>query len=504
MKTGLYATARNSKAWRVAAAVFLMLLVGTGTVLADMTIILKDGRKFVLPVKPGEIESIEFDAAGKSGSAAQPKGNGNSTSLAERAARKEGRVTGKVQGSIRAPAGTPAQRLAGGRVLRVGPGRTFTIPSQAAKAVRDNDVVEIDAGTYRADVAVWRANNLVLKAVGGRVHLDAAGRSAEGKATWVIKGRNTTVDGVEFSGSRVRDLNGAGIRLEGSGLTVRNSYFHDNEMGLLTGSNAESDIVIEYSEFARNTVDYHKTGRLGHNIYIGNVRSFTLRHSYIHDATIGHNVKSRAQTNKILYNRIMDGPTGGSSYLVDLSNGGRSYLVGNVFHQSPKNDNASLINFSAEGATNVDQRLFIINNTFVNDDVKGTFVQNRGPESATIKNNILVGPGMVVTGAAEISNNLLARSNAGGDVEAHLYGDDVAKAYGKASGNRLVRDAGLVDRQGFDYRLKKSSPAINTAGTPGIIDGFALTPTHVYVSPGKTAERKTVGSLDIGAYEFGG
>jgi hypothetical protein len=45
-------------------------------------------------------------------------------------------------------------------VLRVGPKRAYATPSAASRAVRDGDVVEIDAGVYDADVAVWRAHNL--------------------------------------------------------------------------------------------------------------------------------------------------------------------------------------------------------------------------------------------------------------------------------------------------------------------------------------------------------
>jgi hypothetical protein len=494
-------------------AALIALIVCLGPVSADMTITLKDGRRYVLPITPEDIEAIEFDGAAPPGApvpkpavkAPEPAARAEQKdSPAARAARKEGRLVGKSGTGDAGSQGSPLERLAAGRVLRVGPNRQYKSPGQAARDARDNDVVEIDAGLYRADVAVWSGNNLTIKAVGGRVHLDAAGRSAEGKATWVIRGRNATVEGIEFSGAHVPHLNGAGIRLEGASLTIRNCYFHDNEMGILTGHNAESDIVIEYSEFARNTVDYRKTGRLGHNIYVGNVRSFTLRHSYVHEATIGHNVKSRAKTNKILYNRIMDGPKGGSSYLVDLPIGGRSYIIGNIFHQSPKNDNKSLISYTAEGTGNTDQRLYVVNNTFVNDDHSGTFVQNRSDQPAIIRNNIMVGPGVVVSGPADVAHNLLARPGGDGDVNTLLFAGGKMPANSQANGNRLVEDAGLADRAAFDYHLTKTSPAINTAGPPGIVDGFPLTPGYEYVAPDKTVTRKAVGPLDIGAYEFGG
>ena len=164
-----------------------------------------------------------------------------------------------------------------GATLLVGPGRTNANPSDAAGAAQDGDVIEIDAGTYVGDVAIWWANNLTIRGVGGYAHLEANGQHAQGKAIWVIKGNNTTVENIEFSGATVADRNGAGIRQEGAGLTVRHCYFHDNENGILGGA---GDIVIEYSEFAKNGFG----DGYSHNMYISNAASFTLRHSYSHHA----------------------------------------------------------------------------------------------------------------------------------------------------------------------------------------------------------------------------
>jgi hypothetical protein len=219
--------------------------------------------------------------------------------------------------------GTAARKLAPGAVIRVGPGRELARPSAAAKIARDGDVIEIDAGNYDGDAASWTQNGLTIRGVGGRAHLRAAGAHAEGKAIWVIKGANTTIENVEFSGAVVGDGNGAGIRQEGAGLIVRNSFFHHNQNGILAGRNDASDIVIEHSEFASNGNGEGNT----HNIYIGEVRSFTLRYSSVHHAVVGHDVKSRALTNHIAYNRIMDENDGRSSYAIDLSNGGLGFVI---------------------------------------------------------------------------------------------------------------------------------------------------------------------------------
>src|SRR4051812_32321476 len=130
--------------------------------------------------------------------------------------------------------------------LVVGPRHELKTPSAAAKVARDGDVVEIEAGLYAGDAAIWFQNALTIRAVGGRVQLRADGAQAEGKGIWVIKGAGTVIEGVEFSGAKVADRNGAAIRLEGPGLTVRNSYFHGNQNGILTGRHLESDVLVEH------------------------------------------------------------------------------------------------------------------------------------------------------------------------------------------------------------------------------------------------------------------
>lgn len=356
-----------------------------------------------------------------------------------------------------------------GPVLSVGPTRPLLVPSWAARCAKDGDTVEIDAATYERDAAVWRASNLTLRGVGGRPHLEAAGAHAEGKAIWVIKGRNTTVENVEFSGATVPDGNGAAIRLEGRDLTVRRAYFHDNEMGILTGADAESHVLIEDSEFSRHGSD---DGR-NHNIYIGAVGRFTLRSSYVHHARIGHNVKSRARETFILYNRIMDEVDGNSSYAVDIPNGGRAYVIGNLIQHGPRAENSTIVSYGAEGLTHPDNQLYVINNTFVNDRaIGGTFIGVSGrPSVIRVVNNIFAGPGTVVSAPAELRSNLISA------------------------------EPGLRDRAHFDYRLKPTSPAIGAGADPGSANGVPLTPTAQYVHKATSEPRPALGRVDIGAYE---
>src|ERR1700690_1745867 len=154
----------------------------------------------------------------------------------------------------------------------VGPGQTYATPCAAIAAAQDGDVIEIDAaGTYAGDVCAIAASNLTLRGVNGRAHIDAAGKAFGGKGTWVIQGTNTTVENIELSGASVPDKNGAGIRQEGNGLTVRSCYFHDNEDGILSGGAGE--IVIDGSEFAHNGAG----DGYSHNRNLGHQTKFTLR-----------------------------------------------------------------------------------------------------------------------------------------------------------------------------------------------------------------------------------
>ena len=251
--------------------------------------------------------------------------------------------------------------------FQVGADKAYASPNAlyAAGVVQDGDIIEIDAATYtgQAALAVWHPDNLIIKGVGGQPHLVANDEYIWGKGIWVFAGDNITVENIEFSGASVPDQNGAGIRLDGTGLIVRHCYFHDNENGILTGNPSAGDILIEYSEFGHNGYG----DGFSHNLYIGHVNSLTFRYNYSHHAVIGHNLKSRANENYILYNRIMDEDSGNSSRLIDLSNGGFSIIMGNLFMQGPNAENNNLVGYGKEGLSNTSaHELYCINNTFVN------------------------------------------------------------------------------------------------------------------------------------------
>lgn len=356
------------------------------------------------------------------------------------------------------------------RTLEVGPGKAYAKPSLAAAAAKDGDTVLFAATVFSGDAATWSADNLTLRGAGPYAHMRADGAQAQGKGTWVIAGDGYTVENIEFSGAKVPDGNGAGIRQEGLGITIRHCLFHDNENGILTGA-GKSDIVIEYSVFAANGAGDGYT----HNMYIGDVSSFTLRHCHTHHAKVGHNIKSRAAVNHILYNVSDNGADGTSSYELNLPNGGLAYVIGNVFQQSGATENPTLLAYGEEGLNHPGKELYVVNNTFVNDRANGgTFIAiAAGTAVAKVLNNLFAGGGTQVSGKAA-----------------------------DTAGNVSAANPPFAARSAGDFRPAEGSPAIDKGKDPGTAGGVALSPSRQYLAEADGMARPVQGALDAGAFEY--
>ncbi|CAH0218495.1 hypothetical protein SRABI118_02164 [Massilia sp. Bi118] len=362
--------------------------------------------------------------------------------------------------------------------LSVGPGKIYASPCKAIAVAKSGDVVEITGNTtYSGDVCGVYASNITIRGVNGRPKINANGKNAMGKGIWVVSGSNVTVDNVEMYGAKVADKNGAALRLEGVNFTLRNSFLHDNENGILSNSNTSSNIVIEYSEFGHNGYG----DGYSHNLYINNVGSLTFRYNYSHDANIGHNLKSRARVNTIVYNRFSSGVAGSTaigkpSYEIDLPNAGTSYVIGNVIQQPSVNGNPTLLAYGEEGASNPGKDLYVVNNTFLNDNSSsGTFV--------------MVGSG--VTTPVLLQNNIF-----GGTGTLSTQTSAVQKT------NYRSVSPGFVSRSAWDLRPLANALVTNAGSTPGTSSsGVSLKPVAQYKHTASGVARPVLGNLDIGAYE---
>jgi len=343
-----------------------------------------------------------------------------------------------------------------GKIIRVGPSREVKTLAAASALLKEAGTIEVDAGEYRADVAVWKQNNLTLRAVGGRVKLIASGAAAEGKGIWVVRGGRIEVDGFDFLDAKVPDRNGAGIRFDRGHLIVRNSAFINNENGILTGGDKDSILEIENCEFGNNGSGDGRT----HNLYVGSIKRLSVTGSYFHHARVGHLLKSRAAENHIFYNRLTDEIGGRASYELEFPSGGIAYVVGNVIQQGSQTENPHIISYAAEGYKWPDNELYLINNTLVdNRPNNGVFLRIKpGNVKVQAINNLLVGKGKLDSAGP-----------------------------GHYQNNTNVDWGEFVRAQREDFRLVKDSKLIGKGINPGIANGVNLKLVKEYRHPRGTA-----------------
>ncbi len=292
--------------------------------------------------------------------------------------------------------------------LTVGAGQTYTTIAAAVGAAQAGDTINVQSGTYTNDFLNIN-KSLTLNAVGGVVTLAATVAPPNGKAILDEGGAGVavSVNGFAFTGAAVSDMNGAGIRYEGGALTVSNSHFFNNQDGILAASDPNGTIAITNSEF-----DHNGAGDgFSHNMYINDVKSFTLTNSYIHDASVGHEIKSRAESTTITGNRIFDNNST-SSYEIDLPNGGNAVISGNTIQQSAQSGNPTIIAYGEEGNLRSGTSLSVSGNTIVNDKSSGAALWNSTTATASFTNNSVYGFGSnpLVTGAASQSGTTVLGS----------------------------------------------------------------------------------------------
>lgn len=383
-----------------------------------------------------------------------------------------------------------------GIVRAVGPGKPYATLKAAARAANSGDIIELEPGTYNGQTALILKDDLVIRGRGGVAVFDAQrGALTEGKAIIVVRANNVLIENLELTNAESRDRNGSGVRAEGTRLHVRNCYFHGNQSGLLTIGHLKAELIIEDSEFARNGwIDGQ-----AHQIYVGRFDRFEFRRNYLHGTVAGSAIKSRAAENIIEYNFVADGATGSGNYTVDLTDGGRAILIGNVFQKSRDANNSAFVSYAAEAMSWRDNSLHMVHNTLVNDRFDSVFVNNHSPVLLHAWNNLLVGRGTPAgRGQVEFVGNLLmanSRFPAGEDRD--LDGG------GASTHNRIVERSSLRDRSKLDYRLTAGSPAIDMAGELPAVGDVDLTPRWQNPGPAGPVPRVQQGAgLEVGALEF--
>ena len=366
--------------------------------------------------------------------------------------------------------------------LSVGADKTYTRVSDAVLASQPGDVIEIDPGEYVDDWVVFPHGDLEIRSSSPterpvlRVTQDISNR----KGIFVIPvgAGPVQVDGLHFEGARIPESdggNGAGIRMQGTALTVNDCVFTQNQDGLLAGGSPDFSVTITNSVFDHNA---QQSYGYEHNVYIGSdqCESFVFEGNASFGTKSGHQLKSRCRNNYIRYNFLGDQADGQASYTIDLPEGGYSEVVGNLIQQGPNAENSStIVSYGAE-SDNPEMVLLLAHNTFVNDrDNTPNFVRTKGATQVVMRNNLFIGTGTPL------------ESDSG---EIDRVGD-------------LQVEAGseLMDRSAYDYRLSPSATAVD-AGSPIEASLSFLIPEREYISGG-TQARWDDGAPDVGAYGIG-
>jgi hypothetical protein len=279
-----------------------------------------------------------------------------------------------------------------------GSGYQYTTLAAAIGASSDGDVIQVEAGTYTNDFAAIDTN-ITIEGLGGMVNLVAAESPPNLQGILIIGnpgslGPTVTLDNISFSGAAIPaddGGNGAGIRYASGNLTLNNTYFFNNQEGLLADADPTGTITINNSEFEGNGNLNPPSSGIEHNLYVGAIQQLTIDNSYFYDPIVGHDIKSRAANTLIENSRITD-PNGKGSYEIDLPNGGNAEIINNVIEKGAGAQNSNFIAFGEEDSLYATSSLTLSGNTIIDDiGPSANVVMNATDIPVSITGNTLYG-----------------------------------------------------------------------------------------------------------------
>ncbi|MFZ4544203.1 MAG: T9SS type A sorting domain-containing protein [Saprospiraceae bacterium] len=392
------------------------------------------------------------------------------------------------------------------KTWKIGPTRSYTLPSQVKTLVQDGDSIVIDAGIYLNDATKWSKKNLHFIGLGtgtNRCVLRFNGNIPNGKGIFVFESPgisdNPLIENIVFDGAQVSNAdggNGAGIRFQARNITINNCKFVNCQNGILEGNAAVSgsNVIITNTEFENNGYKLPNDPTFSgyeHHIYIGaSTDSLLVQNCWFHHPRgMANSLKTRAQKSYILYNLIDEEDGGYGSWEINIAQGGLNVIMGNIIVQGNSGANHGIIGYDA--ATNALEELYFINNTVINrfaGNVKYfNFVPSTGINKVKIYNNIFAS--LPSASNTFISGNIPAKL----DTAANLFARD-------------YRNFGFTNSLSGDFTLASVAvTAIDKGVNAGnASSGFTLIPKWMYNAFNTTLRPRLMygNRMDIGAFEF--
>jgi hypothetical protein len=289
-----------------------------------------------------------------------------------------------------------------GQRLLVGPEGAPLTMEEALRKAHDGDTIELLPGEYRGGGLVIENRRLTIKGMGKRPQIKGDAKPASAQGLWLVRGGEVVLENLEFSGARSTNGEGAGVRMEGGHLVVRECVFHDDEHGLYAANDEAAELRIENSEFG---LAPKVVGGLNHLLNVGRIARLSVQGSRFQQGFEGHLLKTRARENLITYNFIHDGIRGGASYEIDIASGGLATVIGNVIGQGSETQNPVVVAYGSEGRAWDKNVLLLAHNTLVNYGWTPAWYLRvfsdrfAGKPEVVAVNNLLVGWGVFSLGA---------------------------------------------------------------------------------------------------------
>ncbi len=289
-----------------------------------------------------------------------------------------------------------------GHIIHVGADRGFKNLQQALAIAQDGDTIDVDAGIYKNDFST-ATHKVIIQGVGGMA-IFTADRYADNNRATIDVQADITIRNLDISGTKSYDGNGAALRIESGHATIVNSVLHNNDTSILAGGSGTTVSVYDSEIYQNGNFD-----KATSQINIGDVGSFTLQNSYVHDGYVAHEVNDQAYFSRIQNNRIIDGPIWTTSFEINLGHGGDAIISGNVIEKGKNSANSNSVHVGGEGPTYQNSNVQITGNTLISDLISehpytffitgdGTTSNGVAP-SITATNNTFVGgiPGSAQT-----------------------------------------------------------------------------------------------------------
>lgn len=378
----------------------------------------------------------------------------------------------------------------------------------------ERPIIDGNGASTRLALDYWSENRGVIKIGGASIPADTM-------PTHII------IDGLEIRGGRTPygftddagvtqsyRNNAAALYVEkGDQITIRNCVMQDCGNGLFVSANS-SNVLVESNYI-------HGNGNLGsiyeHNSYTA-AAGITFqynRYGPLRSGAGGNNIKDRSAGTVIRYNWI----EGGNRQLdlvdaedsIELQQDPRyrsTFVYGNVLIEPADAGNRQIIHYGGDSGNETGYRkgtLYLNHNTIVSTRTGPTTLLrlSTNDETADCRNNIIfvteTGNQLELlnkAGALSLNNNWLKP----GWVNSFdsTYTGSVTGAATCING----LDPGFINLNLQNFRLTAASDAINAATTPHSATSSNHNPILEYEKFQRSKPRRTLGTPDLGAFEF--